>query len=373
MTSDETQHVEAEVIDVPEVISGADRWLAEQRAKVAGIAKDYAPHEIVSAQDYRDSKRARSQARKEIKAVEDARREQVGAIKDAVRDFEASVRDLLTPLSGIDADYRTELDGWEALTVESRTEAVRAWYGETQGDVASLVPFDTLWARYADAGKWGLYGTNVVAIQDGVTEAVEGIGRDLDTIKRAPYEDEDRKAVMSEYLRTLDLSAALREAEEARQRRERMAAVERERAEREEMARAEEERDRQRREQAERDGRERAEAERAAALQAAEDARQRRVDAGMEAPAARDAETEASPAPDATTQHDMLASFAGATTWAIVTDATPEQAKAIGGVLATRGMTGRVANLRVTLSTAQKEKYIEHIKELAKVAERWDA
>ena len=56
---------------------------------------------------------------------------------------------------------------------------------------------------------------------------------ELDTINRAPYEDEDRKAVMSEYLRTLDLSAALRDAEEARQRRERMAAVERERAERE--------------------------------------------------------------------------------------------------------------------------------------------
>ena len=291
MTSDEeheAQEVKAEVIDVPEVISGADRWLAGQRAKVAEIAKDYAPHEIVSAQDYRDSKRARSQARKEIKAVEDARRAQVGAIKDAVRDFEAQVRELLVPLSGIDADYKTELDGWEALTVESRTEAVRAWYGETQGDVASLVPFDALWARYADAGKWGLYGTNEVAIQEGVAKAVETIEGDMDTIRRAPYEDADRESLMAEYLRTLDLSAALRDAEEARQRRERMAAVERERAEREEMARAEEERDRQRREQAEREGRERAEAERAAALQAAEEARQRRVAEGMEAPTAGD-------------------------------------------------------------------------------------
>jgi len=373
MTSDETQHVEAEVIDVPEVISGADRWLAEQRAKVAEIAGEYVPHEITTGKDYGDSKRARSQARKEIKAVEDARRAQVGVIKDAVRDFESQVRDLLVPLKDVDAGYKEALDGWERLVVESRTESVRAWYGETQGDVASLVPFDTLWARYADAGKWGLYGTSEVAIQDGVAQAVTTIEGDLDTIRRAPYEDEDRKALMAEYLRTLDLSAALRDAEEARQRRERMAAVERERAEREEMARAEEERDRQRREQAERDSRERAEAERAAALQAAEDARRRRVDAGMEAPAARDAETEASPAPDATTQHDMLASFAGATTWAIVTDATPEQAKAIGGVLATRGMTGRVANLRVTLGAAQKDRYIEHIRELAKVAERWDA
>lgn len=288
MSSDETQHVEAEVIDVPEVISGADRWLAEQMAKVAVIAGEYVPHEITTGDDYRDSKRARSQARKEIKAVEDARRAQVGAIKNAVRDFEASVRDLLVPLKDVDTDYKTALDGWERLVVESRTESIRAWYEETQGDVASLVPFDTLWERYSDAGKWGLYGTNEVAIEQGVEEAVKGIQADLDTIARSPFDDADRKAVMERYLSSLDLSAALRDAEDARQRRERMAVVERERAEREEMARADEERDRQRREQAERDERERAEAERAAALQAAEEARQRRVAEGMEAPTAGD-------------------------------------------------------------------------------------
>ena len=231
--SSDAQEVEAEVIDVPEVISGADRWLAVQRAKVAGIAAEYVPHEITTGDDYRDSKRARSQARKEIKAVEDARREQVGVIKDAVRDFESQVRDLLLPLKDVDAGYKEALDGWERMVIESRTDSVQAWYEDTQGDVATLVPFATLWARYADAGKWGLFGTNEVAIQEGVAQAVTTVQGELDTIRRAPYEDEDRKALMAEYLRTLDLSAALRDAEEARQRRERMAAVERERAERE--------------------------------------------------------------------------------------------------------------------------------------------
>lgn len=233
MTSDETQDVEAEVIDVPEVISGADRWLAVQRAKVAGIAAEYVPHEITTGDDYRDSKRARSQARKEIKAVEDARREQVGAIKDTVRDFEASVRDLLAPLKDVDDGYKEALDGWERMVIESRTDSVQAWYEDTQGDVATLVPFATLWQRFADAGKWGLFGTNEVAIQEGVAQAVTTVQGELDTINRAPYEDEDRKALMAEYLRTLDLATALRDAEDARQRRERMAAVERDRAERE--------------------------------------------------------------------------------------------------------------------------------------------
>lgn len=231
------QEVTPEVIDVPEVISGADRWLAEQRAKVAEIAKEYVPHEITSGDDYRDSKRARTQARKAIKAVEDARRRQVGAIKDAVRDFEAQVRDLLAPLSGVDADYKAALAEWERLTIDSRTQEVAAWYAETQGDVARLVPFDVLWRRYAHAEKWDLYGANLVQIEQDVAGIVECIEQDMAPIDSAPYADEDKAAVRSEYLRTLDLSGALRSADEARRRRERMAEVERQRAER--MAQAE--------------------------------------------------------------------------------------------------------------------------------------
>lgn len=235
--SSDVQEVTPEVIDAPEVISGADRWLAEQRAKVAEIAKEYVPHEITSGDDYRDSKRARTQARKAIKAVEDARRQQVGAIKDAVRDFEAQVRDLLAPLSSVDADYKAALAEWERLTIDSRTQEVAAWYAETQGDVAQLVPFETIWQRYAHSEKWDLYGANLVQIEQDVAGIVESIEQDMQTLDSAPYADEDKAAVKSEYLRTLDLSGALRSADEARKRRERMAEVERQRAER--MAQAE--------------------------------------------------------------------------------------------------------------------------------------
>ena len=235
--SKDVQEVTPEVIDVPEVISGADRWLAEQRAKVAEIAKEYVPHEITSGDDYRDSKRARTQARKAIKAVEDARRRQVGAIKDAVRDFEAQVRDLLAPLSGVDADYKAALAEWERLTIDSRTQEVAAWYADTQGDVAQLVPFDAIWQRCAHSKKWDLYGANIVQIEQDVADIVECIEQDMATIDSAPYADEDKEAVRSKYLRTLDLSGALRSADEARRLRERMAEVERQRAER--MAQAE--------------------------------------------------------------------------------------------------------------------------------------
>lgn len=235
--SSDVQEVAPEVIDAPEVISGADRWLAEQRAKVAEIAKEYVPHEIISGDDYRESKRARTQARKAIKAVEDARRQQVGAIKDAVRDFEAQVRDLLAPLSSVDADYKAALAEWERLTIDSRTQEVAAWYAETQGDVAKLVPFETIWQRCAHSEKWDLYGANLVQVEQDVAGIVECIEQDMATIDSAPYADEDKANVKAEYLRTLDLSGALRSADEARRRRERMAEVERQRAER--MAEAE--------------------------------------------------------------------------------------------------------------------------------------
>lgn len=229
----EVQEVRPEVIDAPEVISGADRWLAEQRAKVAEIAEEYRPHEITSGEDYRESKRARAQARKAIKAVEDARRQQVGAIKDAVRDFEAQVRDLLEPLSSVDADYKAALAEWERLAVDSRTQEVAAWYAETQGDVARLVPFDTVWARYAHAEKWDLYGANLVAIEGEVAEIAEHvIARDLETIAGMGYEPRDAEALRAEYLRTLDLEGSCRRVQALREQRDRMAEVERQRAER---------------------------------------------------------------------------------------------------------------------------------------------
>ena len=137
----------------------------------------------------------------------------------------------------MDADYKAALAEWERLTIESRTQEVAAWYAETQGDVAQMVPFETIWQRYAHGEKWDLYGANLVQMEQDVAGVVDSIEQDLATLDSAPYEQEDKANVKAEYLRTLDLSGALRSADEARRRRERMAEVERQRAER--MAEAE--------------------------------------------------------------------------------------------------------------------------------------
>lgn len=229
----EVQEVTPEVVDVPEVIGGADRWLAEQRARVAEAAAEYVPHEITSAEDYRESKRARTQARKAIKEVEDARRAQVGAIKDAVRDFEAQVRDLLAPLAGVDDAYKSALAEWERTCVDSRTQEVAAWYAETQGDVAAMVPFETVWQRYAHQEKWDLYGANLVAIEGEVAEIAEHvIPHYLDMIAGMGYEPQDAEALRAEYLRTLDFDGSCRRIQALREQRDRMAEAERARRER---------------------------------------------------------------------------------------------------------------------------------------------
>lgn len=271
----QTIEAEAEPLDPPEVITGADRWLAEQRARVEAIAEEYRPHEIASGQDYRDSKRARASARKEIKAVEDARRAQVGAIKDAVRGFEAEVRDLLAPLTGIDAEYKQALAAWERLVVDSRTQAVEAWYMGQGGVVVDAVPFRALWDRYAAEGKWGLYGTNEVAIQEDVTRRVRAIEADLVSIDAQPLDEGERMALKQDYLSTLDMGEAMGRAAERRRQREALEEAERRRAE------------------AERQERERAEREEARAREEAERARRERAGLDPEPPAAAQAVEEA--------------------------------------------------------------------------------
>lgn len=354
------EEVEATVIDAPDVLSGADRWLAEQRAKVAEIAEDYQPHEIESAKDYRDSKRARTQARKAIKEVEDARREQVGAIKDAVRDFEAQVRDLLAPLSGVDASYKEALAEWERLTVESRTQAIEAWYVDQGGVVVDAVPFQRLVEAFGAEGKWLNYGTNEVAIQEDVTRHVRAIEADLESIDAQSLDEGERMALKQDYLSTLDMGEAMRRAAERRRQREALEEAERRRQEAER-----EERERLEREEAERAEAEAArvakeEAERQERLREAEEARQRRIETGQEAheaapapefapfaPMPEQVEAPPAPMPDTAPQAPAAPIFSepgeAPVPWVVVVDAaTRSQMELVAKAIGSLGVRGRV-------------------------------
>lgn len=278
------EEVEPTLIEPPRILTGAEEWLREQRERVERLAREYSPHEITTAQDYRDSKRARTAARKAIKEVEDSRREQVGAIKDAVREFEAEVRDLLAPLSGVDEGYRDAIRAWESLVVESRLQAIEAWYVEEGGVVVEAVPFSRILNRWGAEGKWQNYGTNEVAIKEDLTRRVRSIEADLTSIDAQHMDDEERMALKQDYLSTLDMSEAMGRAAERRRQREALEEDARRRREAEEAERAM--REAAERERAEEEAAERAreEARRADALAEAQRARMYRMAIGQDAP-----------------------------------------------------------------------------------------
>ena len=228
--SEEVIEVKPEVIDAPTRRTAID-GLVERAVRLEDAIKrgdTYSPHEITSHEDYKQSNNERKELRKDIKAITDER----ASLFRRVEEQKRRIHDALVPADEAQKEYKRRMDEWERTCVDSRTQEVRAWYEETQGDVARLVPFDVLWRRYAADGKWDRYSTNLVSEEEDVARRVEGIERDLDTIRGYGFEPQDEANVQAAYLRTLDLSAAVREAEEARRQRERMAEVERRRAER---------------------------------------------------------------------------------------------------------------------------------------------
>lgn len=230
----EVQEVEAKILETDLADpTKYDRWIAGIREEVQGQLSNFGPHEITSVDDYKQSGNERKAARAILNKWDGQRKEATARYRKLLSDIKDDVDAALQPLKDADAGYKAARDEWERLTVDSRMQEVAAWYAETQGDVARLVPFETVWARYAHAEKWDKYGANLVAIEGEVAEIAEHvIARDLETISGMGYEPRDADALRAEYLRTLDLEGSCRRVQALREQRDRMAEVERQRAER---------------------------------------------------------------------------------------------------------------------------------------------
>lgn len=259
-------------VEPPAVLGDADRWLAEQREKVAARRGDFSAHEIQSAQDYRESKAQRAALRRLIKEVDDGRKAMTSAIDDALRGFRLATKDVLADLTEEEMAYRSEIERWERQIVTDREARIEARYLDEWPDLAEQVPYSRLKAAFGAPWKAGNAGTKEAAIWAGVEEAATRVAEDVETLRAQDMDEGERVEVMADYLRSLDLSAALR------------AGVER-RRQRESVRRAEEER---------------------RAWEAEQAARQAAIDyeaaeAVQEAARATEARAEAAPAPDAQT------------------------------------------------------------------------
>ena len=255
MDNKEVIEASAEVIEAPATLGEADRWLAAASGKVEAARAEWTPFAVETAEQYRDSKRCRAALRQEIAAIDSERKGMTRDVERAVKAFKDRAAGILAPLKEAD----------EAFKANQSASDMRADYEAEWPDLAAVLGFDSLEARYGDEGKWRAMSTSRKAAAESLAKACEDVARNLGTIANTgdPADAERRQA---DYLRDLDFARHLRDMAE-RQRREealRRQREERERWEAEQTAARE-------RAEAERAERERAEREQAERM--AEDAR----------------------------------------------------------------------------------------------------
>ncbi len=236
MAEDKVIDVEPEVIDAPATLTEADRWLAEQRERVAARAADFEAFDITTPEQYRDAKAQRKALRALIAEVDGDKKRMTAQLRDTLNRFNSEVSGILDGLREEDVQYKSEIDRWERQVVLDRDARVEARYREEYPDLAAQVPYDRLRERFGADWKAGNYGTKEAAIWKGVEDACESVAADLSTVGAQTHvngtalTEEDRTDLVAEYLRTLDMASALRMTQQRVEQREALRRAEAERA-----------------------------------------------------------------------------------------------------------------------------------------------
>lgn len=229
-----SEEVEARVIDVEMAeVTKADEWLAQARERAAALASQYTPHEIVDDADYKRSKTDRASVRKDADTIEREGRALVASAEKTIKDFKAGIKEAVDSLRGIDAEYAERIGAHEQAWRDARMAELRGEYEDYAPSLAELVPFEMLVQRYgSERGRaWQNRSTSIVAAKKALCEACDDIAdgeRDIDALVA---DEADRNEVKALYFETLDLHRATTRAREMREQRERVAELERQRAE----------------------------------------------------------------------------------------------------------------------------------------------
>lgn len=231
--------VKATVQDTPVKLTQADTWLANTTAKAADIAARYPPCEVKSTEDYRDIKRSRAALRKEIAAIETDRKLMTSAIEDAISAFKAQAKQALEPLTEIDEAYKQAVDMWEKTIIEYRKRDLELFYEELapalalplDGAGAPLVPFRTLWAKFAPTEKWQNMSTGQEAAKQSLEKVVQLLADGEKRIdEKQDLTQDEREEFKSIFFATLDYHMALDKFDAAKKQRQATKALEEARA-----------------------------------------------------------------------------------------------------------------------------------------------
>lgn len=226
----EEKVVQAEVIDTPAQMSGAQAWLSDKAGRVTELAETYTPFDIKSEREYQDAKRQRAGLRSEISSIDAERKDMTRSIEKAVKDFKAGAKDLLAPLTDADEGYKARMAEWDELRVSQRREHLEQSYLEFAPQLAPLVPFDRLCERFAAEGKWFTRSKSEAEDERSMRHAVSAIADDEKQIDMWQLDAGDKEAMKAEYFNTLDLHAAAVKAQTLREQRANVRALEEQRA-----------------------------------------------------------------------------------------------------------------------------------------------
>lgn len=233
--ADKVIDVEPEVIEAPAALTEADRWLAEQREKVAARRDTFHAFDVDSPERYRDAKAQRKALRALISEVDGDKRRMTAQLRDTLSRFNSEVGGILADLIEEDVQYKGEIERWERQVVSERWGRVEARYRDEYPDMAAQVPLDRLRARYGADWKGDNYGTKEAKVWQGVEAAVADVAAGLETVGAQTHvngvqlTDEDRTDLVAEYLRTLDMAGALRTTQQRVEQREALRRAEEER------------------------------------------------------------------------------------------------------------------------------------------------
>lgn len=180
------------------------KWNNEELKKEIALKMEEYKTLVYTDDTIKDAKVDRATLNKLVKAIDDERKRIKRLCLAPVEQFEAQVKELVAlvdePIKLIDKQIK-EVE--EQKRIEKKRN-ILAFYEEHVGSLKGILPFDKAFkTEYLNVGK------SMKSIQEEIQELFDTVNTDLDTIEG--FDTKYQMQMKDVYIRTLDLSAAMRE------------------------------------------------------------------------------------------------------------------------------------------------------------------
>lgn len=159
---------------------------------------------VYTESDISAAKKDRATLNKLEKAIEDKRKEMKALYLAPYNEFEAQVKEVTALIKQQSACIDKQIKEYEEKEKAEKQVEIQNIYNEKIGDLAELVPLEKI-----QNPKWLNKTVSLNTIAKEIDEHLQGIREGLDAIRSLCLADDESLEVMTEYLKTYDLAAAL--------------------------------------------------------------------------------------------------------------------------------------------------------------------